>query len=205
MVSSIVQSYVALGLIIAIFVAAPSWPCHDQWSIIVFGGKLSSTGRGRSLWIAGISITIFVYTAMTGLGYAPLIRRRSKSSKSALPSVSTAAGKPPQPAPSATAAKQHGSRIQRTSEIGSTNISGKVLFETLVILLVSTLAITNTELLRVRNGVYDHDADWGFGQMLAMALVLLPAWRAGVIYWKLGLQHVPWKRQARSHYKPMST
>jgi hypothetical protein len=203
MMSSIIQSYVALGLIIAIFVAAPSWPCHDQWSIVIFGGKLSSTGRGRMLWIAGITITLFVYTAMLGLGYTPLIWPRAKRGKSALSSGVHASGKLPQPVTSATAAGRHGSKTRRTPEIGSTNINGNVLFVTLVILIVSTVAITNTELLRVQNGVYDTDADWGFGQMLAIALVLLPAWRAGLIYWELGLQHVPWK--GRRTLVPAST
>jgi hypothetical protein len=191
MVLSIIQAYIVLGLIIAIFVAVPSWPCHDQWSIVILGGKLSSTGRGRTLWIAGTTIVLSVYTATLCHGYASLFMsfmKRGETNSSSAPH----SAKEVQPAASARRHKR------RKLDIGGLNIDGKMLFGMLAILIVSALAIANMELLRVRNGIHDTNTDWGFGQILAIALVLLPAVRTSAIFWKLGLKRAPMKSQSRS-------
>jgi hypothetical protein len=70
-------------------------------------------------------------------------------------------------------------------------LEGRVFLTSVAIGVVTALAIANTELLRQKNDVGGRTADtgqsWSFGQVLAVALAVLPGWRTAKAFWELRL------------------
>ncbi|EIN08101.1 hypothetical protein PUNSTDRAFT_135616 [Punctularia strigosozonata HHB-11173 SS5] len=64
------------------------------------------------------------------------------------------------------------------------NVDGRVILNLTLIVTASAIAIVNTELFRHFNHPDDADRDWGFGQILPMFLVVLPAQRTLRVFWE---------------------
>jgi hypothetical protein len=170
-----VQSYVVLAVILAIFVRAPNWPC-EAGTHIVFFRKFSATGGGRMFGIVGTVLLLVAYTVLVYLGYA----KRAKAAPKA-------AANSPEPSTSRTTVPHRRARpTSDTRGFKSSHLNGRVVVTSATIVLITALAVGNTELLRYWNGVTDGD-DWGFGQFLALALAALPGWQTARAFIEHGL------------------
>jgi hypothetical protein len=84
-------------------------------------------------------------------------------------------------------------------------LAGRVFMASVAIVLVTTLAVANTELLRHWNGA-PAGGGWGFGQFLALALAALPGWQTVRAFRELGLKPSPKQKKAlRVHSKDKHT
>jgi hypothetical protein len=81
----------------------------------------------------------------------------------------------------------------------SSGIDGTVFLTVISIVIVSTLAVVNTELLRFFNHPQLDDSQWGFGQILPMFLIILPLKRTIQAFWAHGLSRRPRTPAERGH------
>jgi hypothetical protein len=168
----IVQFCVVLGLIMAIFVSASTWPCHEEWYVVLFR-RLSPTGGVR---IFGIVFAAFLITGWPTLFLAHSARLATGATRfSVLNPLLDAIG-------SDTVGDLLNFFLEPTKET--------IWQAVLTIFGYAALAVANTELLRHLNDVPDTGA-WGFGQLLAIALAGQPAWRAMTTFWELGFRQRP--------------
>jgi hypothetical protein len=85
----------------------------------------------------------------------------------------------------------------------SSGIDGTVTLTVFAILVVSTLGVVNTELLRFYNHPQAEDSEWGFGQILPMFLIVLPLKRTVQAFWTHGLgRRTPVQRGHRMRLRP---
>jgi hypothetical protein len=80
-------------------------------------------------------------------------------------------------------------------------ISGRLLKKIVAIVLVTALAVANTELLRHWNGAPASGGQWGFGQFLALAVAAVPGWQTVRVFYEHGLGFVKPKKRLRVHPK----
>jgi hypothetical protein len=197
------QSYVVLAVILAIFVRVPRWPCEtpEPWpgTHIVFLYPFSATKGGRTFGIVGTVLLLFGYTAIVYFGYAkPWAKATQKAAENrdgneqGRNSVAPPGAPAISPAPSTTAIRaptapagarpydpavaQPGPDLDPQYKVA--RLDGRVLVTSIIILLVTALAVANTKLLRRWNHApAGPDVDWEFGQFLALALAALPGWQ----------------------------
>jgi hypothetical protein len=90
----------------------------------------------------------------------------------------------------------------------SSGIDGTVSVTVLTIVIVSALAIVNTELLRLYNHPQPDDSEWSFGQILPMFFIVLPLKRTIQAFWSYGLGRRPrtaTERGNRIRLRPKTT
>jgi hypothetical protein len=81
----------------------------------------------------------------------------------------------------------------------TSGIDGRVALTVFAIIIVSVLAVTNTELLRSRNLSKDaEDSQWGFGQVLPMFLVVVPLYRTAFAFYKHRFRRLQKKKNIRT-------
>jgi hypothetical protein len=222
------QSYVVLAVILAIFVCAPRVPCEAQ-TYIVFFHKFSATGGGRTFGIVGTVLLLVGYTAVVCLGYVDAVRKAAAENRAhkqgcsrgaALPNATAGAPLAAAAAPpglSTTAQQSSASQTstalpapgldqdQRPPGFSIGGLAGRAFMASVAIVLVTALAVANTELLRHWNGA-PAGGVWGFGQFLALALAALPGWQTVRAFRELGLGPPPkQKKSLRVHSKNKRT
>jgi hypothetical protein len=174
MVLATVQSYMALSVILVIFVCAPSWPCSGWTRHVVFFLD-STTGGSRAIWIVFTVLCLVIYTRNVILW----VRKARREAAAARPARS--APRAPASQPEARLSAEPALRVLNSAS--PTRLEGSLLVWTVIITVGAAVTMANTELLRHKNGV--PFGDWGFGQLLALALVAPSVWQSARAYIKL--------------------
>jgi hypothetical protein len=171
MVLATVQSYMVLLVILVIFVCAPRWPCSD-YTHLVFFLDLSATGGDRAMWIVFTVFCLVIYTPQV------IIWARKARRKAAAKRPARSAPRAPTSQPDA---RLSAAPALRVLDIASpARLEGSLLVWTVPIIVMAVLTGANTELMRRANGV--PFGDWGFGQLLALALVAPSVWQGARAY-----------------------
>jgi hypothetical protein len=179
-----VQCYAVGALNLAILWSTPTWPCHEEWHIVIFK-RLSPTGGARIFGLfytvnllTGFPVVLLLFVVIPDFLSTryPAFRLPERISV-----CLDAARLPDFFPPLARILANHGtSRPSPPGELEDSLPRSwiKPMFNLNIITgtIVAVLVVLNTELLRHLNGVPDAGS-WGFGQLLALALAGQPAWR----------------------------
>ncbi|KAJ7078009.1 hypothetical protein B0H15DRAFT_540215 [Mycena belliarum] len=179
------QTYISMATILFLWARAPSDPNAHQTVFVVVFASVPAARRGR---IIALTFTAVLLAAYSAVAYIFLFKRMIHSHKVIangalqLPStpVSPSPKGPRGPAPTLTAAA---ARPPPSLTVDPHLVTLSIFFGIPYI-----VTLVSTELQIRRNALCAGNSSWGFGQVLAMAMTIVPVLIAIDAYRKYGLR-----------------
>ncbi|KAF5364474.1 hypothetical protein D9758_010664 [Tetrapyrgos nigripes] len=199
---SVMQSYFAFGFAFCLLATAPKFgsdPACNKNAVVVLFRPFNALKAGRTFGWTVTAIVVVLYTAMTLKDYTPskvkaitrrVIRRKQQKKR---PIVVTDDDENPVSISGPHDIVVDSSRMTPPVQVPKprgydSGIAWSMSLELIATTILWALAVMNTELLLFWNRIRPVN-DWQYGQILALALVVVPFMSVIKVFRKYGLRH----------------